>query len=159
MRNYTNHDATLPLGNIDFIEVPITNEKPYYYQVHDINSLVHNVAHTYHPDLIEPIVSTSYLSQYIDDTSNPSHSHLTKFLWQTLFHYHQQLNLFIMFNPLLIIPNRALPFFTFSKESPKIINKFNFQFSDLTDTEYITLCILLVDHKHCYAKIFYSIPD
>ena len=32
------------------------NGKPMYYQVFDINSLVHNVAHTYHPEHTEPIV-------------------------------------------------------------------------------------------------------
>ena len=31
------------------------------------------------------------------------------------------------------------------------MNKFNFQFSDLTDTEYITLCNLLLKYKTCYA--------
>ena len=33
------------------------------------------------------------------------------------------------------------PSLPYSKESHKFINKFNFQFSDLTDTEYISLCI------------------
>ena len=36
-------------------------------------------------------------------------------------------------------------------ESPKFINKFNFQFSDLTNTEYVTLCKLLLKYKICYA--------
>ena len=31
------------------------------------------------------------------------------------------------------------------------MNKFNFQFSDLTDTEYITLCNLLLKNRACYA--------
>ena len=31
------------------------------------------------------------------------------------------------------------------------INKFNFHFSDLSDTEYVALCNLLVKYKHCYA--------
>ena len=31
------------------------------------------------------------------------------------------------------------------------MNKFNFQFSDLTDNEYITLCNLLLKYKTCYA--------
>ena len=65
----TSHAATLPTRNIGYIEVPITNEKPKYYQVHDINSSVHNVAHTYHPELTEPIVTTNYASQSTDDTS------------------------------------------------------------------------------------------
>ena len=37
------------------------------------------------------------------------------------------------------------------KKVLNFINKSNFQFSDLTDTEYTTLCNLLVNHKHCYA--------
>ena len=31
------------------------------------------------------------------------------------------------------------------------MNKLNFQFSDLTDTEYITLCKMLLKYKTCYA--------
>ena len=54
----SNHVDTLPTGNIGNIEVPIVNEKPKYYQVHDINSLGNNVAHTYHPENTEPIVPT-----------------------------------------------------------------------------------------------------
>ena len=38
-----------------------------------------------------------------------------------------------------------------SPEILKFINKFNFQFSDLTDTEYITLCNLLPKYTTCYA--------
>ena len=41
IQNSTNHIATLPTGHIGYIEVPITNEKPKYYQVNDINTLTH----------------------------------------------------------------------------------------------------------------------
>ena len=41
----TIHFATLPTGHIGYIEVPITNEKPKYYQVNDINTLMCNVTH------------------------------------------------------------------------------------------------------------------
>ena len=47
IQNSTNHIATLPKGHIGYIEVPITNEKPKYYQVNVINSLVLNLAHTF----------------------------------------------------------------------------------------------------------------
>ena len=46
---------------------------------------------------------------------------------------------------------RVFPSLPYSQENLKFINKFNFQFSDLTDTEYITLCNLLLKHKTCYA--------
>ena len=42
------------------MEVPITNEKPKYYQVFDKNTLIHNITHTYHPDITEPIPQTNY---------------------------------------------------------------------------------------------------
>ena len=42
----------------------------------------------------------------------------------------------------------SLPYTT---ENLKIVNKYNFQVSDLTDTVYITLCNLLFKHKTCYA--------
>ena len=41
----------------------------------------------------------------------------------------------------------------YSTENLKVINKFNFQFSALTDTEYITLCNLVLKYKTCYATL------
>ena len=57
-----------------------------------------------------------------------------------------------MFNLLLILHNKEcfLHYHTHHKTS-KFIHKFNFQFSDLTDTEYITLCNLLLKYKTYYA--------
>ena len=60
IQNSTNHFATLPAGHICYIEVPITNEKPNYYQVNDINTLILNVAHTYHPYITERPSQTNY---------------------------------------------------------------------------------------------------
>ena len=48
-----------------------------------------------------------------------------------------------------------------TKEILKFNNKFNYQFSDLTDTDYVTFCNLITKHKNCYAtkkrcwKFFY----
>ena len=47
--------------------------------------------------------------------------------------------------------SRTFPTLHYSKDNLKFINKFNFQFFDLTDTQYVTLCNLLVIHKNCYA--------
>ena len=68
IQNSTNHVANLPTGNIAHIEVPITYERPKCYQVHDINSLVHNVAHTNHPEISEPFVHRKYAPRYNEDT-------------------------------------------------------------------------------------------
>ena len=38
--------CNIPTGLIGYIDVPITNEKPKYYQVNDNNTLKHNVTHT-----------------------------------------------------------------------------------------------------------------
>ena len=62
--------ATLPTGHIGYIEVPISNEKPKYYQVHDNNTLIHDVTHTYHPEITGIIPQTNYSSQYKDDTTS-----------------------------------------------------------------------------------------
>ena len=60
-QNTSKHVATLPTGHIGYIEVPITNEKPKFFQVNDINTLIHNVTHTYHPDITEPLPQTTIL--------------------------------------------------------------------------------------------------
>ena len=39
----------------------------------------------------------------------------------------------------------------YTKKNLKLTNKFNFQFSDSTDTEYVTLCNLLLRYKNCYT--------
>ena len=46
---------------------------------------------------------------------------------------------------------RIFPSLPYTSENLKFINKFNFQFSDLTDSEYITLCNILLKYKTCYA--------
>ena len=68
IQNFKNYIATLPTGHIRCIEVPITNEKPKHYQVNDINTLIHNVTHTYHPEITELVPQTIYSLQYNDDT-------------------------------------------------------------------------------------------
>ena len=60
IQNTANHIATLPTGNIGYIEVPITNETPKYYHVNDTNTLINNVTHTYHPGITEIIPQISY---------------------------------------------------------------------------------------------------
>ena len=60
IQNSTNHIATLPIGHFGFIEIPITNEKPKCYRINDMNTLIHNVTYTYHPELTEPIPPTNY---------------------------------------------------------------------------------------------------
>ena len=47
--------------------------------------------------------------------------------------------------------SRVFPTLPYSKDNIKLLNKINFQFSDLADTEYVTLCNLLVKHNTCYA--------
>ena len=46
---------------------------------------------------------------------------------------------------------RIFPSLPYTSENLKFINKFNVQFSDLTDTAYITLCNMLLKYKTCYT--------
>ena len=71
IQNTSKHIATLPTGHIGYIEVPITIEKPKFFQVNDINTLIHNVTHTYHPEITEQIPPTNYIVQYDDPTTPP----------------------------------------------------------------------------------------
>ena len=47
---------------------------------------------------------------------------------------------------------RRFPSLPYTPENLKFNIKFNFQFSDLTDSEYFTLCSLLPKYKTCYAQ-------
>ena len=147
IQNSTNHIATLPTGHIGYNEVPITNEKPKYYHVNDIITLIHNVTHTYHPEITEVIPQTNYLSQYNDDTAS---------FYQFSLHQVYLTNPNIPIKTFLYnvqptshtFEHRVFPSLPYTTENLKFINKFNFQFSDFTDTEYITLCNLLLNTKH-----------
>ena len=46
---------------------------------------------------------------------------------------------------------RIFPSVPYVTEDLKFIDKLSFQFSDLTNTEYVTLCNLLIKQKNCYA--------
>ena len=152
IQNSTNYIATLPKGHIDYIEVPITNEKPKYYQVTDINSLVHNVAHAYHPDKTEPIPSSNYNTSTQDIPSPSNHFSLPQIhMTSPTFHDTPHSNIYNVQPTSDTSKSRTFPTLTYSKNNLKFINKFNFQLSDLTDTEYVTLCNLLGKHKNCYA--------
>ena len=66
IENTSKHVATLPTGHIGYIQVPITIEKPKFFQVNDTNTLIHNVTHTYHPEITEPVPQTNYNVHYDD---------------------------------------------------------------------------------------------
>ena len=148
----TNHIATLPKGHIGYIEVPITNEQPKYYPVNDINSLVLNVAHTYHPDTPEPISLANYNTPTQDIPSSSNHFSLHQiYMTSPTLHDTPHSNIYNV-QPTSDTPKSCtFPTLPYSKDNLRFIIQFNFQFSDLTDTEYETLCNLLVKHKNCYA--------
>ena len=153
LQNSTNHVAKLPTGHIGYIEVPFTKEKPKCYQIKDINTSIHNVTHTYHPEITELFVpQTKYSIQYNDDTVPPHQFSLHQV-------YMTNSNTPPITSPIYIVQTTSHtskpPFFPslpYTTENFKLINKFNFQFSDLTDTEYITFWNLLLKYKTCYAK-------
>ena len=47
---------------------------------------------------------------------------------------------------------KDFPPLPYSTENQQFIKKFNFDYSDLTDTEYVNLCNVLIDNQNCYAK-------
>ena len=48
---------------------------------------------------------------------------------------------------------RIFPSLPYTSDNLKFITEFNFQYFDLTDTEYITLCNMLLKYKTCYATL------
>ena len=151
IQNSTNHVATLPTGHIGYIEVPITNEKPKYYQDNDINTLIHNVAHTYHPEITEQIPQTNYSVSHNSDIFSKTQFSLHQIYMTNPQSLQNSLSLHNVQPTTHTSKPRIFPSLPYSVENLKFINKFNFQFSDLTDTEYVTLCNLLLKYKTCYA--------
>ena len=48
---------------------------------------------------------------------------------------------------------KDFPSLSYTTENLQFIKKkFNFEYSDLTDTEYVNLCNILINNQNCYAK-------
>ena len=157
IQNTSKHVATLPTGHIGYIEVPITNEKPKFYQVNDINTLIHSITHTYHPDITEPVPPTNYVVHYEDSTTPLPHFSLHQIYMTYSDIPHQTSPLYNVQPTSNTSEKRIFPSLPNTSENLKFINKFNFQFSDLTDTEYITLCNMILKVKTCYATHKYDV--
>ena len=65
IQNFTSHPATLPRGLMGYMEIPIIQTTPPYYRVQDVNSLIHSVIHTYHPDTTIPIKQNDYTCEFM----------------------------------------------------------------------------------------------
>ena len=151
IQNTSKHVATLPTGHIGYIEVPITNEKHKFFQVNDINTLIHNVTYTYHPEITEPLPQTNYIVQYDDPTTPPPQFSLHQIYMTNDDIPNQTSPLYNVQPTSHTSEKRNFPSLPYTSENLKFNKKFNFQFSDLTDTEYITLCNMLLTYKTCYA--------
>ena len=151
IQNTSKRVATLPTGHIGYIEVPITNEKPKFFQVNDINTSLHNVTHTYHPEITEPVPQTNYIVHYDDPIFPPPQFSLDQVYMTHDDIPNQTFPLYNVQTTSHTSEKRIFPSLPYTSENLKFINKFNFQFSDLTDTEYITLCNMLLKYKTCYA--------
>ena len=150
IQNTSKHVASLPTGHIGYIEVPITNEKHKFFQVNDINTLIHNVTYTYHPEITEPLPQTNYIVQYDDPTTPSPQFSLHQNYMTNNDNPNQTSPLYNVQPTSHTSEKRIFPSLPYT-ENLKFINKFNFQFSDLTDTEYITLCNMLPKYNTCYA--------
>ena len=60
IQNFTSHPATLPRGTIGYIEIPFIQTTPPHYRVQDVNSLIHSLIQTYHPDTTIPFRQNEY---------------------------------------------------------------------------------------------------
>ena len=150
IQNTDKHVATVPTGHIGYIEVPMTNEKPKFFQVNDLNTLIHIVTHIYHPDITEPVPQTNYIIHY-DDPTTPSIQFSLHQIYMTCSDIHQTSPLYNLQPTSHTSEKRIFTALPYTSDNLKFINKFNFQFSDLTDIEYITLCNMILKYKTCYA--------
>ena len=152
IQNSTTYPATLPRGIIGYIEIPIIQTTPPHYRVQDVNSLIHSVIHTYHPDTTIPIKQNDYTDMNLCTRVSP----------QSLL----EINRIEINDKTLQLPipsvtenlrpsdktRKKFPSLPYTAKNQQFIKKFNFEYSDLTDTEYINICNILINNQHCYAK-------
>ena len=152
IQNFTSHPATLPRGIIGYIELPITQTTPPHYRVQDVNSLIHSVIHAYHPDTTIPIRQNDYTDMNLCTQVNPqSQLEINKI----------EINDRTLQLPIPSVTGnlrpsdkirKDFPSLPYTAENQQFIKKFNFEYSDLTDNEYVNLCNILINNQHCYAK-------
>ena len=152
IQNFTSNIATLPRGIIGYIEIPITQTTPPQYIVHGVNSLIHSVIHAYYPETTIPIKQSDYTGMNLN----------TKLIPQSLL----EINKIELNDKTLQLPipstngnlrhsdkiREDFPLLPYTVENQQFRKKFNFEYSDLTDTEYMNLCNILINNQNCYAK-------
>ena len=113
------------LGLLNF-SLPITIGKPKFYQVNDINTLIHNVTHTYLPEITEPVPQTNYIVHYDDPTTPPP-----QFLLHQIFMTNSDIP--PQTSPLYNVQptshtseTRIFPSLAYTSENLKFNNKYNF---------------------------------
>ena len=150
IQNFTSHPATLPRGNIGYIEIPTIQTTPPHYRVQDINSLIHSVMHTYHPRTTIPIKQNDYSDMNL----------CTRVIPQSLLEINKiEINDKTLQLPILSVTGnlrpsdkirKGFPSLPYTAENQQFTKKF--EYSDLTDTEYVNRCNILINNQHCYAK-------
>ena len=151
-QNFKSHPATLPRGIIGYIEIPITQTTPPHFRVHGVNSLIHSVTHAYHPDTTIPIRQNDYTDMNLCTRVNP----------QSLLNINKiEVNDKTFQLPIHSVTGNLRPSdkirkdvssLPYTAENQQFIEKFNFEYSDLTDNEYVNLCKILINNQHCHAK-------
>ena len=150
IQNFTSHPATLPRGNIGYIEIPTIQTTPPHYRVQDVNSLIHSVMHTYHPDTTIPIKQNDYSDMNL----------CTRVIPQSLLEINKiEINAKTLQLPIPSVTGnlrpsdkirKGFPSLPYTAENQQFTKKF--EYSDLTDTEYVNRCNILINNQHCYAK-------
>ena len=152
IQNFTSHPATLPRGIIGYIENPITQTTPPYNRIHDVNFLIHSVIHAYHPDTTIPI----------EQNDNTDVNLCSQLIPKSLVEINKiEINDKTFQSPIPSVTGnlrpsdkirKKFPSLPYSTENQLFIKNFNFEYSDLTDNEYVNLCNILINHQNCYAK-------
>ena len=114
--------------------------------------MIHNVTHTYHPEITERVPQTNYIIHY-DDPTAPTPQFSLHQIYMTNSDIPSRTSPLYNVQPTShTSQKRIFPSLPYTSDNLKFIHKFNFQFSDLTDTECITLCNMLLKNKTCYAN-------
>ena len=152
IQNFTSHPATLPRGIIGYIEIPITQTTPPHCRIHDVNRLIHSVMHAYHPDTTIRIRQNEYKDMNL----------CTRIIPQSLLEINKiEINDKTLQLPIPSVAGNLRPSDKIRKDFPSLphtaenqqfLKMFNFEYSDLTDTEYVNIGNILINNQNCYAK-------
>ena len=135
------HMATLPIGIIYHIKIPLNTVKLTTYRKNELSTLIHSVKDTYHPDKTEAI--NFHFQTMIKSNSACEVNYIDLYKTPMVSNTICDVRTFQKLAPRFLLP---LPY---CQKKINFLKEYHFQFSDPYDSNWIQLCEVFVKKRNC----------